>query len=103
MQQLIELYNTCLSLFEYLSPNKGRYNMMSLVGTLDDVVSLYRYWSLRDIAQTWAKSAISFYENETIRKFGLLIQDALNNDCNKTDPVLTHILCKINAICNQLP
>ncbi len=102
MQQLIELYNACLSLFEYLSPGKGRYNMMSLVGTIEDVVSLYERWSPRDVAQTWAKNAINFYENETIRKFGLLVQDALNNDCNKTDPKLTNILCKINNICNQL-
>lgn len=99
---MIELYEACVCLFEYLTPSKGRYHMMSFVGTIDDVMSLYNHWAPRDIAQTWAKNALNFYENETIRKFGLLIQDALNKDCNKIDPALTKILCKINTICNQL-
>jgi hypothetical protein len=76
--------------------------MMSFVGTIEDVVSIYKDWNPRDVAQTWAKSAISLDQNEIIKKFGLLIYDALNNNCNKIDPILTNILCKINTICNQL-
>jgi len=102
MRQVIELYKLCVDLLDYLENGKGRYYMMYFAGHLEDVVGLYHKWSAKDIAQLWAKSALNNQSNNTLKKFGVLLNEALNGDCTKSDPALQDILCKINKTCNQL-
>jgi hypothetical protein len=102
MHQVIELYNLCVDLFDYLENGKGRYYMMYFAGHLDDVVQLYYRWPIKNIVQMWVKSALNNHSNETFKKFGILLNEALNGDCTKSDPTLQDILCKISKACNQL-
>ncbi len=102
MREIIDLYNLCVNLFDYLEHGKGRYHMMSFAGHLDDVVSLYYKWPIKKIAQLWIKSALNMHNNDTFNKFGILLSEAINGDCTKSDPALQNILCQINKTCNQL-
>ena len=101
MKEIIDLYNLCANLFDYLEHGKGRYYMMSFAGHLDDVVRLYYKWPVKNIAQLWVKHALNIYNNDTLNKFGILLNDAINGDCSKSDPNLQNILCQINRTCNQ--
>ncbi len=101
MKEIIELYNLCTNLFDYLEQGKGRYYMMYLAGHLDDVVQLYYKWPIKNIAQIWIKSALSINNNDTLNNFGILLNAAINGDCTKSDPTLQNILCQINRTCNQ--
>ncbi len=102
MRGVIDLYNLCADLFDYLDRGKGRYHMMSFAGHLDDVMRLYYKWPVKNIAQLWIKNAIDSHNNDTLNKFGILLNEAINNDCTKSDPALQNILCQINKTCNQL-
>lgn len=102
MRPIIDLYNLCANLFDYLDHGKGRYHIMAFVGHLDDVIRLYYKWPVKKIAQLWVKNALNDYNNDTINKFGILLNEAINGDCTKSDPDLRNILCQINKTCNQL-
>ena len=101
MKEIIDLYNLCVNLFDYLEHGKGRYHMMSFVGHLDDVIRLYYKWPVKNIAQLWVKNALNSHNTDTINKFGILLNEAINGDCTKSDPILQNILCQINKTCNQ--
>jgi hypothetical protein len=101
MKKIIELYNLCTNLFDCLDQGKGRYYMMSFAGHIDDVVRLYYNWSAKNVAQLWVKSALNTYNNDTLKKFGILLNEAINGDCSKSDPILQNILFQINKTCNQ--
>jgi hypothetical protein len=101
MKEIIELYNLCANLFDYLDQGKGRYHMMSFAGHLDDVVHLYYKWPVKNIAQLWIKSALNPHNNDILKKFGILLNEAINGDCTKSDLTLQNILCQINRTCNQ--
>jgi hypothetical protein len=73
---------------------------MSFAGHLDDVVRLYYKWPVKKIAQLWVKNALNNYNNDTLNKFGTLLNEAINGDCTKSDPNLENILCQINNTCN---
>jgi hypothetical protein len=75
---------------------------MAFAGHLDDVIRLYYKWPVKKIAQLWVKNALNDYNNDTINKFGILLNEAINGDCTKSDPDLRNILCQINKTCNQL-
>jgi hypothetical protein len=102
MRRVIELYNLCVDLFDYLENGKGRYYMMYFAGHLDDVVRLYYKWPVKNIAQLWVKSALNTQSNDILKKFGILLNEALNGDCVKSDPILQNILYQISKTCNQL-
>jgi hypothetical protein len=101
MKEIIELYNLSTNLFDFLDQGKGRYHMMSFAGHLDDVVRLYYKWPVKNIAYLWIRNALSNHANDTLNKFGILLNEAINGDCTKSDPILQNILCQINKICNQ--
>ena len=101
MKEIMELYNLCTNLFDYLDQGKGRYYMMSFAGHIDDVVSLYYKWPIKNIAQIWIKSALSINDNDTLNKFGIILNEAINGDCTKSDPILQNILCQISGLLNS--
>ena len=101
MKEIIDLYNLCVNLFDYLERGKGRYYMMSFAGHLEDVVGLYYKWPVKNVAQIWVKSAINMHSDDTINKFGILLNEAINGDCTKSDPILQNILCQISGLLNS--
>jgi hypothetical protein len=101
MKEIIELYNLCTNLFDYLDNGKGRYHIMSFAGHLDDVVRLYYKWPIKNIAQLWIKSALNAHDNDVLKKFGILLNEAINGDCTKSDPNLQNILCQISGLLNS--
>ncbi len=75
--------------------------MTSFAGHLDDVTQLYYKWPVKNIAQVWIKNALNKHNDDTLNKFGILLNEAINGDCTKSDPILQNILCQINKTCNQ--